>query len=191
MKVQLVVPPLIGFGGHWASSLHWTVTVHWLLLGMVQKCSVEKDENTHAPPLAQSASERHGEQRLPPPTHAPAFGVHTCAFAVSFWTHLASWLHSVSALHSGEQKFDPGLPVLSGTQCCRRPLSSGQSMSVAQGEQYVRGRHAVRVSPTVRWTWPTLGALLIVAHHQPPRQSASLWQSYCVQKAPPSNGETP
>src|SRR5262245_13854145 len=81
MYVQLVLLPLTGFGGQPASSLHAVVSWHGLLLGTVQKCSVEYDEKTHAPPLTQSPSERHGEHMLPSPTHAPAFGTQTCACA--------------------------------------------------------------------------------------------------------------
>ena len=63
-----------------------------------------------------------------------------------------------------------------------------QSTSDVHGEQYVRGRHTLRVLPKVAVFVVALGAWLTVAHDQPPGQSVSFVQSNLVQNALASVG---
>jgi hypothetical protein len=191
---------------------------------------VEYGEASMQYPPAQSASDRHGEQKLPSPTHAPARGMQVrTSWQLCPAVHPASLAHSgvqcllsqcwkippasgqsssveqafpapgVHMLHCATQAASRGqldcvaqtgahkfVPWLSGRQCVRVGFTicgGAQSRSEAHGEQYVRGRHTVRVAPSASLSLSTFGVWFTVEHHQPWVQSASLPQPNLVQNA--------
>jgi hypothetical protein len=85
---------------------------------VVQKRSVEYGPASMQDPALQSASERHGEQKLPSPTHTPARGTHV----LTGW-QVAPPAQAASLAHSGVH--------LWLSQCWYTPPAGGQSSSLA------------------------------------------------------------
>jgi hypothetical protein len=92
-----------------------------LVTGALQKRSFEYvDTRQKPPPLAQSASDRQGAQKLPLPTQEPARGAHTES-GTHVWS-FAPGSQSASLPHSGVHA-----PAL---QCWNVPSVGGQSSSL-------------------------------------------------------------
>jgi hypothetical protein len=98
----------------------------------VQDRSVEKSDLMHAP-LGQSASEWHGAQTEPSPTHAPARGKQNMSSPEPPPpAQRASLAQFASLVHVDVQNL---APAASATQRCTLPAKVGQSMSLEHASQ--------------------------------------------------------